>query len=301
MKNNSQRFWLLSPRRIFQFFAREREESRLWRASLSRRELREISLERRRLWISYSVSFALHALIAFALLSDFTGAVLIGDQRISAESEADFKLMEGMISHLEKPVYDESSGIVVKPSRLIRKKDRRLLSLDNLLQKLRSGGGLKLSGGAFKGSEKSAARPRTGAEELELKAGLRRRRTGKRLSVSRGQLWDGLRLMREANKGGAAQVNYSEIMKVIDKHNFQFQECYELALLKDEKLSGKMVFLLKLDRAAVKKTNLRLEDGRGSPVSRRALLACLYQESKKLVFARNKRKITVKFNVIFGI
>ena len=108
---------------------------------MSLQEQREIRLERRRLWMSYSISAALHALFAFAMLSDFMDPVLLGGSRVSAEKEADFRLMEGMISYLEKPVYDESSEFVIKPSKLIKKKDRRLLSLDSLLQKLRSRGG----------------------------------------------------------------------------------------------------------------------------------------------------------------
>ena len=89
-------------------------------------------------------------------------------------------------------------------------------------------------------------------------------------------------------------------MKVIDQHSFQFQECYERGLLKDESLSGKVIFLLKLRQSQVKKAGLELK-GKGNPASRKELTRCLFNESKKLTFSNNKGNISIKFNLIFGL
>ena len=294
-----EKYWYIFPAKVFRFFAREREESRLYRAALSPLERREMKRERRRLLLSFCASFALHSVFLLAVLSNyFIEAVFLGEKEISARDEADFNLMEGMVSSYLNPVYDESSEFIIKPSSLIKKKDSRLLSLENLLEQLRAGGGASLDGKAFAASKEGGKRSRIGQEELNLKAGLRRKKIKRKAPLSRIQLWDRVKMAQSG--ASPAPVNYSEIMKVIDKHNFQFQECYELALLRDEKLSGKIIFLLKLESAAVKKTNLKLE-GQGSASSRRALLQCLYQESKKLAFPKNREKISIKFSLIFGV
>ena len=293
-----EKYWFVFPSQMLQFFAREREEARLYRASLSPLEKQEIRSARRRMLLSFCASLALHAAFFLAVFSDFMEPVLLGEAEVSAESEADFKIMEGMVSEDLEPVYDEFSEFVIKPSELIKKKSSRLLSLDNLLEQLRAGKAAALSDRMAGGNLEAKKPSRLGGAEGSLRARLRGRKIKKSLSLSRIQLWDHVKTLKM--KGGRGKANYSEIMKVIDKHNFQFQECYELGLLKDEKLSGKIIFLLKLDRSLVKKASLKLE-GQGSPASRRALLRCLYRESKKLVFLKNKKKISIKFNLIFGI
>ena len=128
------------------------------------------------------------------------------------------------------------------------------------------------------------------------------KKTKREITPLKVQLWDHMKMFKtdKTKKTVAANQENTEIMKVIDQHSFQFQECYEEALLLDEKLSGKVIFLLKLNRSKVKKSGMELE-GQGNSNSRRKLTRCLFKESKKLVFLKNRKNISVKFNLIFGL
>ena len=297
--------------------AKAREESLLFRASLSLQERREIRHERRRMGLSWLASLALHAAFFAVLLSDFMEPVLLSETKIAYQDEADFSLMDGMVSSQTDPVYDERSEFVIPPPPEAPK-DSRLLSLENLLEKLKAEGGAALSENLGASYQQSDPGGRLKREERILKTGLKQR-AGKRPGSAGApferrpqiQLWDHVPMTaqkwsgRGAGSGAAERGRHaappdSEIMKAIDQRNFQFQECYEMALLRDEKLSGKIVFLLKLNRAKVQKTHLQFE-GEGSAASRRSLLSCLYQESQKLLFSKNRQKISVKFSLIFGI
>ncbi len=76
----------------------------------------------------------------------------------------------------------------------------------------------------------------------------------KKVTPLKVQLWNHMNLSQSSTAGEG--VNYTDIMKVIDKHSFQ--TCYEKALLKDEKLSVKLVFLLKISQSKVQNTRLEL-------------------------------------------
>ena len=106
--------------------------------------------------------------------------------------------------------------------------------------------------------------------------------------------------LSKTSLSSSANVNTTDIMKVIDGHSFQFRNCYERALLQDESLSVKVVFLLKLNGSRVETVRLEMK-GQGSARSRRALSHCLFRESKKLIFSSNQESLSLKFNLIFGL
>ena len=298
-----EKYWYIFPAQVFRFLEREREEIRLYHAALSLPERREIKRDRFRLLLSFFVSLCAHSAFLFVILNNyFMDAVMLGEKKASGSSEVDFNLMEGMISSHLDPVYDINSNLVVKPSSLIKKREKQLFDLENLLKKLKSKTALQASGAVVDAAGGKKERFQTRTEELNLKERLRRRikRRSKIPPIAQIQLWNRVQMAQTTEDKKPAAANYSKIMKTIDSHNFQFQECYEAALLKDETLSGKIIFLLKLQHSKVKKTNLKLEGG-GNSSSRRTLLRCLYRESKKLVFPQNRENISIKFSLIFGL
>ncbi len=294
-----EKFWYIFPLSVLRFFAQERKEQRLYLASLSERERKEIKRKRSRHFVAFFVSFVLHFALFVFLFYDFIDLVLIGEDQVIAKDAIDFDIMDGMISSDLDPVYDEKSEFIVKPSALIKKEDRKKLSLSNLLEKLRGSKSPVLSGDSPRKRKQEYA-SNIGQEEQKLKSNLgwRGKRGRKKIKPLQLQLWDRMKMLKSSKT--EAQVNYGDIMKVIDKHNFQFQECYERALLVDESLSGKVTFLLKLNHSRVQKAGLELK-GKGSPGSQRALTRCLFKESKSLSFSKNRQKISIKFNLIFGI
>lgn len=223
-------------------------------------------------------------------------SVLLGEDKIIKGDLVNFDVMDGMLSSDLNPVYDKNSEFVIKPSSLIKAKSRKDQSLSSLLEKLRIAKFTSLSSETSKKSIKYESQ--LGEGEYKLGTGLGRRKTRKKVSSFRAQLWDRMKILQ--SNAIDEDTNYGKIMKVIDKHSFQFQECYEKALLRDENLSGKVVFLLKLSRSKVKKSGLELQ-GEGDSRSRRMFTHCLFQESKKLVFLHNKGDVSVKFNLIFGL
>ena len=295
-----EKYWYIFPSLVFRFFIQEWKEERLYLASLSEWEKKEIKRKKLRHLLAFSTSFILHSVFFLFLFYDFVGSVLIGESEVVAREAIDFDIMDGMISSDLDPVYDESSDFVIKPSALIKKEDRKKLSLGYLLDKLRASKNPVLSRGSLRKSKKEYA-SNIGREEQRLKSKLGwsgRKKRKKKIKPLQVQLWDRMKLLK--SKATEAQVNYGDIMKVIDKHNFQFQECYERALLIDEKLSGKVTFLLKLNHSKVRKAGLELK-GKGSSGSQRELTRCLFRESKSLLFPKNRQKISIKFNLIFGI
>ncbi len=230
--------------------------------------------------------------------------VLVLEDQALKPSEVDFDIMDGMLASDMDPVYDEESEFIIKPSSLIIYKDKKDQSLANLLERLKgfkSKSLSEMSGKLIR--KKKEYKSQIIQEERKLKAGLGWQKSesqvmGKSAAPLRVQLWDRIKMSKSntTNKN----VDYGRIMKVIDQHSFEFQECYEKALLRDENLSGKVIFLLKLAHSQVKTAGLELK-GKGSPISRRELTRCLFQESKKLVFSDNKNNVTIKFNLIFGL
>ena len=295
-----EKYWYIFPSSIFRFFIQERKERCLYLASLSERERKEIKRQKLRHLVAFSASFVLHFVFFLFLFYDFVGPVLIGEGEVTAQEAVDFDIMDGMISSDLDPVYDEKSEFIVKPSTLIKKEDRKKLALSNLLDKLRASKSPVLSGSPRSKNKKKYVSG-IGQEEQRLKSALGwkgRRRREKKIKPLQLQLWNRMKMLKSSK--AETQVNYGDIMKVIDKHNFQFQECYERALLVDENLSGKVTFLLRLNHSKVQKAGLELK-GKGSPGGRRELTRCLFRESKGLLFPKNGRKISIKFNLIFGL
>ena len=298
-----EKFWYLFPGAVFQFFLQERKEKRAYLSSLSSEERREIRKKKWRFGIAFFISSIVHGLLFFAVFYRLINPILLGEATIIAKETLDFDIMDGMVSSHLDPVYDEMSEFIIKPSALIKNEDRKKVDLSNLLDQLKTSTGPALSNKVV-GKDREY-KSRLGQEEESLKAGLKKRSRPKpritRINKpSRSQLWDRMKLLKTTQRQKGGPVNYGDIMKVIDKHSFQFQECYEKALLRDESLSGKVTFLLKLNRNKVKKTGLELK-GKGNTKSRRALTRCLFQASKSLSFPKNTQKVSVKFNLIFGL
>ena len=290
------RFWYLFPKQAFHFLVQEWKEEQSYLATLKKWEKEEIKKQKRRHFISFFLSFVLHLLFCFFFFYKFSSTVLVVEDKILKKDIVNFDIMDGMLSSELNPVYDENSEFIIKPSTLIRAKERKDKSLTSLLEKLRGTGVTSLSSKTFKKNIEYGSQ--IGQEDYKLRAGLGMRKTKKKISTFRAQLWDRMKLL----KSDTSNENdpYGGIMKVIDRHSFQFQECYEKGLLKDEKLSGKVVFLLKLNRSKVRKSGLELQ-GEGNSISRRIFTHCLFQESKKLVFSENKGNVSIKFNLIFGL
>ena len=135
----------------------------------------------------------------------------------------------------------------------------------NLLERLKESKVTGLSLGKTS-KESKQYKSQIGKEEYKLRAELGWKKTKKKIAPLKSQFWDTVKMSQSDSIGKG--VDYGGIMKVIDRHSFEFQECYERALLKDESLSGKVIFLLKLNSSAVKKAGLELK-GKGNPNSRR--------------------------------
>lgn len=282
------RFWYLFPGSVFRFLAHERKEQRLHLAALTTTEKEEIRQQKKRNLIAFSISFVLHILFALSFFYSSVNPVFVGEDQIVKGDTVDFDIMDGMLSSDVDPVYDKSSEFIVKPSVLIKK--RKDQSLTELLDKLR---GLKTTGLSGKSSlKKKKYESQIGQVDYKLKAEFGWKRTKKKVSPLKVQLWDRMKTLKSGSKTSKVSknqnVNYGQIMRVIDRHNFQFQECYERALLRDESLSGKVIFLLKLNHSQVKKAGLELQ-GKGSSASRRELLpAACFKRVKNWFFQKTK-------------
>jgi len=289
------KYWYLSPVEVIKFLTQELREERLFFKNLSDREKSDLKKRNRRQNISLIISIALHSIFFLAIFNGFfidpdsMDADLVSDKNI-----IDFELLEGMVSAEMDSVYDENSDIIIKDSFLIKKKeiaDKRL-SLDNLLKELKA---LKVEKST---SSVASYKSNIHKETNDLKAGFDIIRKHRKLKPLKIQFWDQVKL--SPKEGVSRDLDYSNIMQVIDQHSVSFRDCYERALLKDDKLSVKAVFLLDIANSKVKKTKLELE-GQGKPSSRRQLSHCLFRESKKLLFVQNKKPISIKFNLIFGL
>ena len=221
---------------------------------------------------------------------------MLGEDTIIKGDLVNFDVMDGMLSSDLNPVYDKNSKFIIKPSSLIKSKRRKDQSLASLLEKLKEAKFTSLSNKTSKKNIKYESQ--IDQEDYKLGAGLGWRKTRKKISPFRTQLWDRMKILKSNTID--EDTDYGKIMKVIDQHSFQFQECYEKALLTDESLSGKVIFLLKLSHSKVKKSGLELQ-GEGNSSSRRMFTHCLFQESKKLKFSHNKGNVSLKFNLIFGL
>ena len=290
-----QNFWYLFPGLMFRFLVQEHKEWKKAMAVLTSEEKEELKQGKRRHVFAFTASLIFHFVFGLIFFYYSLGSVVLIEDQIVQGDIVDFDIMDGMLSSEVDPVYDKTSPFVIKPSSLIRK--RKDQSLTDLLEKLRDMKTTSLSGRTSKKRKKYKSQ--IGQEDYKLKAEWGWKGAKKKIPSQRANLWSRVKSL-QSDSTANQNVNYSEIMKVIDRHNFQFQECYEQALLRDESLSGKVIFLLKLNRSQVKKAGLELK-GKGNPASRRALTRCLFRESKKLVFSNNKGNISIKFNLIFGL
>ena len=297
------KFWYLLPLSVICFFLKEWREGKLYLSSLSVREKQEIKKRKLCYYISFSVSGILHVIFFVVVFNGIVSNILIDKNVVLVNDTVDFELMDGMVSSYLSPIYDEKSDIIIEPSLLIgerQKNDKKALSLDNLLNYLKASKNPILSSSSSTNKQKYSVRFKQ--EERSFKAGLGIRHVKKKIEEAilpiRSQLWEHLHISKPEKMN--VKVNYADIMKAIDQHTFQFRDCYEQALLKDEKLSINAMFLLKINQSKVQKTRLELK-GKGNPKSRRTLSHCLFKESKKLVFLKNKKNISVKFNLIFDL
>ena len=130
------KFWYLFPVSVFRFFAQEREEQKLYLATLTEREKEEIKNQKRRNLFSFSASFLLHCLFCLGFFYNFINPILIEKDRIIAGDAIDFDIMDGMLSSEVNPVYDKESEFIIKPSNLIRE-EKKEQSLTFLLEQLK--------------------------------------------------------------------------------------------------------------------------------------------------------------------
>ena len=309
MKNKRYPLLFLSPfifvKKAKAFFVQELKETRLDYMSLDPLAKKEIKKERLRHFASLSVSLALHIFLLLGMWNGlFSPSSFLGETKLQAE-EVDFELTEGMVSSEVQPLYDPFGEVIIKPSLLFRerKKDKHALLLNELLKNLKKEKGPVLSSSVLKSGQKNFSRLRKAEQNLRWGLRVEKLKIPKRQkkSLQQAGFWSQMGLLKKEDKvSGLGAVNNTEMMKVIDSHSFQFRDCYEKALLKDESLSIRAMVLLKLNQSRVEHTKLELK-GRGNPVSRRLLSHCLFRQSKTLVFAKNRQNISIRFNLIFGL
>ncbi len=298
-KKFDKKYWYFFPPQVIAFFVKEYKEGRIYLASLSREEKKELFRKKRRHFISGSISLILHIVFFVSIFNGFFTPVLTGTQTMIARSVVDFDLMDGMVSVDGEPVYDKDSNIIINSHTLLGEKQDRALS--HLLNKLKKSNNPVLSSSVNKLEKRPKLKSQLAQVEQNLKAGWGfeyKKKIGRRTKPSTIQMWNNMRLLSDSV--GDGEANYASIMKVIDSRNFQFRDCYEQALLKDEKLSIKAEIFLTLNQTQVARTKLKLK-GNGNVQSRRALSRCLFRESKFLVFSKNKKNVLVKFNLVFGL
>ena len=300
------KYWYFFPDLTVRFFIKEYKEERRYYNSLSRKEKQESRLSQN-LW-SFSSSLLLHLMVVFSLLNGkgFIGLSESSEEEAVSLGEAivNFQITEGMVSAEVKPVYNPKSDIVVKPVSLDHYKTRiKLLALDELLKSLKSTKAVLFSNSSGSRSFSNKRGKQIAKIKENLKAGLS---LGFKPSFRKynqeqelAQLWSRVSV-GELSKAYEKTMQYKDLMKVIDKNVFHFRECYEQALLKDEKLTVNAYFLLKLHRSKVRSTRVNLT-GKGSFTAKRQMTNCLMIQGKKLVFANNKQNMSVKFNLIFGL
>lgn len=297
------KYWYLFPIPVVSFFIKEWREEKLYLMTLDDQEKQEVRRRKISYFVSFSLSLVLHIVFFLGVLNGVFSRVLSGKDMVVDKSIVNFDVLtEGMVSTYLDPVYDQDSDIIVDPAFLGKRKkerDKQILVLDNLLSELKNSGDPVPSSSFSKERKQTLGFHR---EKRRLKAGLgkmrHRKGTSKKMAPMRVQLWDRMSLSN-SNKI-SSNVDYTHIMKVIDQYSFQFRDCYERALLKDEHLSVKAAFLLQLNQSKVEKTKLELH-GNGNPRSHRILSRCLFQKSKNLVFSKNEKNISIKFSLIFGI
>ena len=296
------KFWYLFPRPVCAFFAQEWREEKQRLTRLSAGERAELVRRKRACLFSFFASVVFHLLFVVGIVNGLFDEREVSPPPADGDMVVKFDILEGMVSSDLDPVYDPVGEVVVDPARMKDKKHLRTEALDSLLKELKSGKSPFLRASVFESARENS--PRLKGEELRFQAGLSLKspRPGsvfKNINSLQVQLWDRLRLSSSTG-GEKVDMAHGEMMQVIDSHTVRFRDCYERALLKDQQLSVKAVFFLKLNQSRVQNTKLKLQ-GRGNPKSRFTLSRCLFRESKALVFAKNKHNVSIRFNLIFGL
>ena len=242
-------FWTFSLKKIPLFFVTEWRENRLYWTHLPQQEKQEIKKNKLRYFASLFISLGLHIVFLTSILNMVSKQVELSEEIKIRGEEVDFELTEGMVSSDVHPVYDDDSEVIIKSSLLVKPEDKQTLLLNNLLEKLKQGKMPTLSSSVLK--PKSSYHSRLGQTEKTLMARLQVKSfkiPESKTGAKSAGFWNQVRMLK-SDQTDSTGINNTEMMKVIDQHSFQFRDCYEKALLKDEKLSVRAVFLLKLNQS----------------------------------------------------
>ena len=283
------------------FFVHDLRESRADWINLPLKEKQELKKGQLRYSISLLVSLFLHIILLVLVWNIGSYPSPLFKDTENTGVEVDFELTEGMVSSDVQPLYDSESYVVIKPSRLLKPTDKQALLLNDLVAKLKEGKSPTLSSSTLRSLVQRSPRLKPVGSNLMSNLQVQSLKIPKRKVKSNKSagFWNHIHKSKLDPKN-INNTNDTEIMEVIDRHSFQFRDCYEKALLKDEKLSVRAVFLLQLSQSKVKKARVELK-GNGNAVSRRTLSHCLFRQSKALVFNKNKQDLSLRFNLIFGL
>ena len=294
--------WYLFPWFVFIFFIEEWRDHRTYRKALSEKEKREARLNKLYQFLSFTISLVLHCIIFFGITIFFMDSENTG-QELLIDNAVEFELASGMVasSGIES-VYETESGIIVKPNSLskLSHQNSKVKILDDLLNKLREE---KTSTWSKNNPQKSQSQSIGWSDAIkkQLENNLNvENKNQKKLNqkIVLAKLWDRLKIS-QMNKEYSS-TDHKNIMDQIQKYTYQFRDCYEKSLLLDEVLAVKAAFLLNVNRASLRTAKVKLK-GQGSLKSRKQLSRCLLNEVKKISFSKNKKNISVRFNLIFEL
>lgn len=294
--------WYVSLWGVFTFFIKEWRAESLYLASLSATEKQEISKTKwtHRFW--FFISITLHIILFLGIITDPLDLTVVHTtNQVIVPKIVNFTLETGTISPNLNNIYDKNSEFIInKKDLIIEKRKNDLKTLLDKLHGKKKFVGLKESLLLAKDAAKNTHHSNLDKEEAYLQGQLRGSHNKfiiNKTPSTNAQLWNNINLLKGNSKG--VKVNYTKIMQVIDKHRLKFRECYEKALLKDESLSVKGIFIMRLKKSIVASTKIKLQ-GKGNKKSYITMSNCLRRVSKKLLFLKNKHNITIKFNLIFG-
>ena len=209
---------------MFKFFVQELRESRVDWINLPLKEKQELKKGRLRYFAGLLTSLCLH-IILFSLvlnmLSQPTNSLF--QETKSVGVEVDFELTEGMVSSDVQPLYDSEGYVIIKPSRLLKPTDKQAQLLSDLVAQLKKGESLALSSSAPKSSFQSPPRLRPVDSSLMSNLQVKSFKIPERkvkANKSAG-FWNHIHKSK-SEPTSMAHINDTEIMKVIDRHSFQF-------------------------------------------------------------------------------
>ncbi len=118
--------------------------------------------------------------------------------------------------------------------------------------------------------------------------------------------WESLELnsgsSSEGPAGGAlTDADIEKVQKILAAHNSQFRDCYEKALLYDDKLSGVVDLLFSVgNTGAGSKTEAKLNQakGGGTGAGMNQFRSCLESIGRRLVFPRAIAGNQIKFGLM---